>query len=106
LVLYVKGYHAGSTSSTSTAAFVVKTTSINVCDGEVVSVLNSANEVTAFEKLASGAAAQIANFQTVIQGAFQSLPVNAANANCNLILTTLYDDAALTTPFSGSALIP
>lgn len=53
-----------------------------------------------------GATASIANFATTTAGFFTSTPTNAVVPSCNNVVTTGYADAALTTLFTSTTILP
>ena len=75
---------------------------INICNSEVISLIDAAPHVITYNKDATG---ETINLQTTIDALFAVTPTNTVNPMCMGIEWTGYTDQALTTQWAGSAII-
>lgn len=96
--LYIKAYHEGILSP-----FVTKTSTLIVCENEVIAAATTGDVVLQYQV---GASESIPDVQTLFSSYFTSSPANSAVPECNQVAFTLHADSAGATPWTGTAIIP
>ena len=80
LTVYAKANILGQTNTLS------QTFVLSVCNNEQISLNGPSPVVTALQKGATGAAAEVPDFSSLVGGLFSSSPTNTDNPLCNQIV--------------------
>ena len=101
LVFYIKATLPGSTTSQSKKVVVM------VCEERTIASASYFETVgTALWHYEKGDTATISNFDTKVKSMFTISPVDSNTPECNEVSWSLWSDAAATTAYTGTSVLP